>query len=171
MPQEQISPPVSSSQEETQICFSCRSVISKKASICPHCRSKLKGDFRLTGCLVLIALMLILAIAFVGCDSDNSRNSGTGVSETSAFVISRNFITRNLKSPSSADFPLLDFSSTKIGEGEYRVTSYVDSQNGFGAMVRSNWEVTLKYNGFGDWADPRYWTLEKMIIDGEQIFP
>ena len=34
---------------------------------------------------------------------------------------------------------------TKTGENEYKISSYVDSQNGFGAMIRSEWSCTIKF--------------------------
>ena len=33
----------------------------------------------------------------------------------------------------------------KTGENEYKISSYVDSQNGFGAMIRSEWSCTIKF--------------------------
>jgi hypothetical protein len=44
----------------------------------------------------------------------------------------------------------------------------VDSQNGFGAMVRSNWEVVMVYTG-GDPDDIGSWKAEKITFDGKVI--
>ena len=59
------------------------------------------------------------------------------------------FIKRNLRSPSTADFPILSDEYTIIPMGaDYGtvVKGYVDSQNGFGATVRSKWRMTLSYD-------------------------
>lgn len=50
-----------------------------------------------------------------------------------------------LKSPSTADFPFYDKSQIQhLGDCVYHVRSYVDSQNGFGATIRSNFYVRIK---------------------------
>lgn len=61
-------------------------------------------------------------------------------------------VTSNLKAPSTAQFPgtFLDpdegWEYYKDGD-VYTVTSYVDSQNGFGAMIRSSFVVQIKWDG------------------------
>ncbi len=87
-----------------------------------------------------------------------------------AFVISKNFISTALKSPSTADFPFSDFTANNLGGNRYAVNSYVDSQNSFGAMIRNNWQVTLLYMG-GEPSDNRSWKLEKMIFGGKTLYP
>jgi hypothetical protein len=34
-----------------------------------------------------------------------------------------------------------------LGDQRYSISSYVDSQNGFGAMVRTHWTATVSVNG------------------------
>jgi hypothetical protein len=49
-----------------------------------------------------------------------------------------------LKSPSTSDFPsFYNASVTNLGNDKYRVKSYVDAQNSFGAKLRQNWTVEL----------------------------
>ncbi len=73
-----------------------------------------------------------------------------------------------LKSPSTADF-CSDKKVVDLGENRYQVTSCVDSQNGFGAMIRSNWQITMKYDGT-DADEQKSWNVEKIIFDGEVIY-
>lgn len=55
-----------------------------------------------------------------------------------AVVCSQQKVKSLLKSPSSADFPMnIGRSSTPLGENKYLVKSYVDSQNSFGATMRT----------------------------------
>ncbi len=84
--------------------------------------------------------------------------------ESKAFIISQHFVKEKVKAPSTAQFPSFDFQSIHLGEGRYKVTSYVDAQNSFGAMIRTNYTAILKYNS-GDWADYRNWTLEDLKLD------
>ena len=52
-----------------------------------------------------------------------------------------------LKSPSTADFPW-DYDEWKVGKdnGSTIIQGYVDSQNGFGAIIRSTFQVTYTNN-------------------------
>lgn len=44
-----------------------------------------------------------------------------------------------------------DVLSVHAGDGVYLVDGYVDAQNGFGAMLRSNWECKIKENPDETW--------------------
>ena len=61
-----------------------------------------------------------------------------------AFLICKQFVQEKLRSPTSATFPPYDEESVNphVG-GTYRVWSHVDSQNGFGAMVRTPYVCTV----------------------------
>ena len=76
-------------------------------------------------------------------------------------------IKKILKSPSTAKFPggfltpFEDWSFSKNGT-DYTVSSYVDSQNGFGATVRSKFTVTYEWkDGAGK--------VTSLIFDGKKI--
>lgn len=61
------------------------------------------------------------------------------------YVLATNEVTQRLKSPRTAVFDGPDAVSVNWGEhANYRsLRGYVDSQNGFGALVRMNWEVQI----------------------------
>lgn len=57
------------------------------------------------------------------------------------------FVERELKSPRSAKYPFAAASNgavTYLGNDTYLVKSYVDSENSFGAMIRTNFTLTIK---------------------------
>ena len=60
-------------------------------------------------------------------------------------------VENSLKSPKSAGFPgaVLDADKWSISRDgtTFTVTSYVDAQNSFGAMIRSNFQVTYEWDG------------------------
>tara|TARA_R110002051_G_C8547911_1_gene472193 strand:- start:4 stop:384 length:381 start_codon:yes stop_codon:yes gene_type:complete len=56
------------------------------------------------------------------------------------------FVKRNLRSPSTADFPYGSSNVFKNGKHKAFVRGYVDSQNGFGGIVRSNWSINITYD-------------------------
>ncbi len=72
--------------------------------------------------------------------------------------MAKDFVRDRLTSPATADFPWLDGQVTMLGCGRYRVASYVDSQNGFGATLRTRFDATVRHAGGGRWV------LEGMAI-------
>lgn len=75
-----------------------------------------------------------------------------------AVVQCQNYVKMRLKAPGTADFPFLDHDVTPMGSDTYLVRSYVDAQNGFGAMLRSNYRCQIRYTG-GEDAETRNWQL------------
>jgi len=107
----------------------------------------------------LLALIICSIFTFLAFGSDGeSEKKDSSKMDTEAFTISKRFVEDRLKAPGSADFPVLDFTSKYQGDGTYIVTSYVDAQNSFGAMIRMYYVAKLKYNG-GDWSSRLNWTL------------
>ena len=77
-------------------------------------------------------------------------------SRSMAWIMAQDFVEARLKSPGSAsygDWLEQNYSDnvTDLGEGLYHTRGWVDSQNGFGAMLRSNFLCTLQYNGNDRW--------------------
>lgn len=53
------------------------------------------------------------------------------------------YVKQLLKSPGTADFGTADV--IEMEDGVFSVKSYVDSQNEFGGVVRTNYECTVRY--------------------------
>lgn len=63
--------------------------------------------------------------------------------DAEAWSCAQNIVEGYLKAPSTAKFcSFVDAQVTHLGNGEYKVVGWVDSQNSFGAMIRSNFVVT-----------------------------
>ncbi|HET8885593.1 MAG TPA: hypothetical protein VFM70_04480 [Salinimicrobium sp.] len=87
-------------------------------------------------------LLLIFAlIAFLSC-SDNGKKEFTPLD---ALVMSQHFVKQKLKSPSTAEFGSSTERVTKLNDSTFMVRNYVDSQNSFGAMIRSEYACTLYF--------------------------
>ncbi|AYO01509.1 hypothetical protein LU683_31495 [Pseudomonas asiatica] len=68
---------------------------------------------------------------------------------TLAFVMSQNFVKQRLKSPATAKFPYVNDQGIEVvpdGMCGFLVSAYVDSQNGFGATVRSHYKASISYD-------------------------
>ena len=60
------------------------------------------------------------------------------------------FVEKQLKSPSTAKFPKTIEKNehiTNLGGGKYKINSWVDSQNAFGATIRTNFSCTIIFEG------------------------
>lgn len=66
-----------------------------------------------------------------------------------AYHQAERYVKKHLKSPSTAAFPKVsEFINHITGTDEqYKIVSWVDSQNGFGAMIRTKWSCVVKING------------------------
>ncbi|UAM97739.1 hypothetical protein K8354_15790 [Polaribacter litorisediminis] len=146
-------------------CLECKKEISDKAKICPNCGMALKKKSNIILPLLLGIITPILIISFFLQSesesefdyridkSDNStskeRKKSNSISKTEAAYSAQKFVEKQLKAPSTAKFPSLNKANIKKSNDVYEVSSYVDSQNGFGAMIRSNYTVKIsrKDNG------------------------
>lgn len=81
-----------------------------------------------------------------------------------AVVQCKNYVKEKLISPSTADFPFFDFKSNHIRNDIYVVRSFVDSQNSFGATIRTRWKCKIQYTG-GENGDQRNWDLLSMVMN------
>ena len=90
---------------------------------------------------MLFILSVISLSIKSGCSGSDKVKEYT---KMDALIASQNFVKTRLTSPSSAEFSY-DYENKvqKINDTTFRVVGWVDSQNGFGAMVRSNYTCTI----------------------------
>lgn len=113
--------------------------------------------------LPIILFTFSYILFFSGGESSTSSTKPYTPDEIELHTEAQQFIKQGLKSPSTAEFPVLPYEANDLGSGQYRIVSYVDSQNSFGAMIRSNWSVLMRLEG-------ERWILEKMVIGNKVIF-
>jgi hypothetical protein len=82
---------------------------------------------------------------------------GLGTSKFGAQDRCETYIKTLLKAPSTADFS--GETATDNGDKTWNVTGNVDSENGFGASLRSTWSCTARDNGDG-------WSIVSGNVDG-----
>lgn len=118
---------------------------------------------RRTSCLGLILVFVAVPIAAIviayftrGFDPDRYKS---GEDSTMACIMAENFVKRELRAPSTAKFaPIRDCNTSQRGR-IWVVRSYVDAQNGFGAMIRNDYGVELVYRPATD-----QWELVSILI-------
>lgn len=117
-------------------------------------------------------LILTLGILFNCCSNqkdyvpDLKTKEGIERFADRASIIAKDFIKQNLKSPSTSKFPISDFSYSNPDADKKTIIikSYVDAENSFGAILRKNYYVKLRFKS-GDWADIQNWELLLLNID------
>lgn len=102
---------------------------------------------------------VVLALAGGGIYWLGSRDSTSADAEAQArtekdeklgaWVIAQQFVEEELKAPGTASFGGKDVQPE--GAGRYRVSGWVDAQNGFGAKVRSRFSITVEKIGDQRW--------------------
>lgn len=91
------------------------------------------------------------------------NNERHGKDSTLAYLIAQDFIKKTLKSPSTAVFPGKWHEGVyvgHIGNYTYAIRAYVDSQNSFGATLRTYYYAEVRYDGDAD-----SWFLEDISFN------
>ena len=147
-------------------CPECNKEVSDSALSCPHCGFQLREEEVQTvknqvkkpkkksnGCLIWL-IIIAAAIAFfyiIGSNDDSSSSSSSpSTNKFLAYNYAKDFVKENLKSPSTAEFPGVsekDRHTTSLGGGKYKIVSWVDSQNSFGATIRTNFSCIIVFEG------------------------
>ena len=118
-------------------------------------KEKQSKNYKGCGCLIFIVLAIALFIS-------TCVGGGTPAPEhdaISAYVMAQDFVEAELKAPKTADFPYSgDADIQYSGDGRYTINSYVDSENSFGATIRTYFTAVVKYQG------NQKWTLENLNL-------
>ena len=121
--------------------------------------------FMKQGWVATLIIFGIAAIVVFGSEPISSGVTATRsqptVDRSDACFMSQRFVRQNLKAPTTATFPSWtpENCNATQSSGTWKVRSYVDSQNGFGAMIRSDYGVEMRYNPSSD-----TWTLVDIMI-------
>ena len=116
------------------------------------------------GCFLLFVFIPVLTTVLKQADFSTSTSAASGSQKKvktqeserelsmRLYEDAKDAVRQRLKTPSTAKFPGTvfgagEYKAYKMSNGTYRVTSWVDSQNGFGAMIRSQWVVNLREDG------------------------
>ena len=108
----------------------------------------------------LVAVFIFLLAQCTGGSEDKQPSSGSSRT-VEAFTICQMFVEDRLVAPATANFGgAPSQATTRLGANRYQVDAYVDSENNFGAQIRTEYSCTVSYNSGGD-----SWTLESLTTD------
>lgn len=153
-------------------CPQCFAEVPLEAKKCSHCGSKLKQPMSKVMKIFLIVFSIGIFTSVISgglshTPSSEPEQPSTYSYELSARSFSEFYVERLLKSPSTAEF--CRGTATDLGENRWKVVSCVDSQNGFGALIRSNWQTIMIFDGT-DVEDMGAWKVEQVIFDGKVVY-
>ena len=108
---------------------------------------------------VLISSILLVAFILLAVGSGESKPKDpnawkTENNSTMAYVMMQQFVEKQLKSPSTAKFPSTVNEEVKIvnkGNQTYSMVAFVDSQNSFGATIRTYFVGEIKQTSDDQW--------------------
>lgn len=128
--------------------------------------------------LLILAVFIIVPIV-VGQITSSSGPEPTPeqqivtVKEQSARILARSYVEQvPLKSPSTAKYHTPTAVADPKDPNLYEVSSYIDSQNGFGAMIRTYWSMKLEFMGEDTQESVQTdsnWKVKEFIFDGEKV--
>lgn len=106
--------------------------------------------------IITVGVVFFSIIVINGFNAINPNNAKVKVKSPKkishnnilAYNVSMDFVKDRLKSPSTAKFPSSSEKNqhTKyLGNDAYEIVSWVDSQNAFGAMIRTKFRCEIKF--------------------------
>lgn len=99
--------------------------------------------------LGIVSTLFLIACGSVPDENTNDENHIKGMDKSMAYILCKKNAEGKLKAPSTAKFAGL--SGTTIGQSkdksQWSVRTHVDSENSFGAMVRSQIICTIQPEG------------------------
>jgi len=109
---------------------------------------------KIKGVITILAFIFIIYVAWTffvpSCSSEKQETKVEKPTKQSAYVMSQLFVQDKLVSPGSADFPFLgDDQINQINDSTFYIQSYVDSQNKFGALLRTNYSCKIIFKNDG----------------------
>jgi hypothetical protein len=146
-------------------CNDCGNQVSTQAKACPKCGRKIDKPWSEVGVFLLFLFVgvpvLFLGFAFLGAEPrspgsvgvtslDNEGLKAEGrESAVAACALAQAFTRESLKAPATAQFQTCrDNDVTFMADGSFVVFVTVDSQNGFGATLRTKYRASFgKQNG------------------------
>lgn len=151
----------------TKKCPHCKSEVDPKASRCPHCQGAIyQWTFTrkfIAGGIGLIVLFMVIGSLSPSPSTPATTSTGIENREINSMGFAEYVIKDLLKSPSTAEFSKTKAYELSDQKDVWVVNGYVDSQNGFGAMIRNSWEVQLDYR------DGKGGVIKSILLDGKKI--
>jgi hypothetical protein len=97
----------------------------------------------------LAGLLIVAIAAILGNNLGGDGGSDSVGGSSGAEAICETFVKERLRAPATAEFS--GAAVDVVNRDEYLVVGTVDSENGFGALVRTDYECTVRAAGLNKW--------------------
>lgn len=120
----------------------------KKETFSPErAKQQIKKFFKAVGVFLALLFAVVILAAILGDDPAEEVSPGDEPREINfspglAKSFAEDFVKDNLKSPGTAEF-VREFEHIKTDDTTIFISGAVDSQNSFGALVRSDYEIII----------------------------
>jgi tetratricopeptide (TPR) repeat protein len=139
---------------ERRVCKKCKTPMPGKEPLPTEAKSSANQRLLAGVIITALALAVIVGLAAVrqprAVETRPSQILNTGSFGSEAYSFCKLAIIESLKAPSTAEFPFSEYIATHNGNDKYTVEGYVDAQNSFGAMIRSDWTCVVLRRGFNN---------------------
>lgn len=150
-------------------CRTCDKRIAQGIPSCPHCgevdpapplpperraaAAADSSDTRLAWIVGVLAVIGVVALAALNPTAEATRSPRSGRQNLAAALHCEGQVRARLKAPRTAVFPPASEAvvARRGNADEYRVKSYVDSENSFGALIRTRYTCDVDYVGVDRW--------------------
>ena len=117
-----------------------------------------------------VLIILICSVCFAGCINKEQRKQADANAlyekkikaekeyASRAYLITKIYIKKKIKSAGTAEFPLMDYQSSSISPRIIEIRSYFDKQNESDITVRTHYKIKMEQTG-NDWADLSAWEI------------
>lgn len=101
----------------------------------------LKPAQRIAGVILILGFVLFILL------SSGKTDNNAQISNRTVYEYAKETVISKLKAPATAQFPARDMVKiTNLSSNNWQITGYVDSQNAFGALIRTYYECDIKVN-------------------------
>jgi TPR repeat protein len=104
---------------------------------------------------IMRIILVFLLLALAGCDPQSpeqaARASEANAYRT-AYTMATQLVAQHLKSPTTAKFSSFQETGAEKAGEIWRLSGFVDSQNSFGAMMRSKWYAAIQNKSGDEWS-------------------
>lgn len=119
-------------------------------------QERLKLAVFVAGVAVIVGAVWLAGSAVLASDSE-PQDEASGPTEDGAISVCHQAVEAKLKAPATAEFGG-ETASTGTGE-DWAVTGWVDAENGFGALIRTDWKC------FTTWLEGTKWETSVDVLE------
>jgi|GEM_PF-5863157 len=145
--------------------YEASNIVEKFISDNPGTPIASEGKIALNG---LIYIVVMVIVCWAGCKACGNVTTTVEDMKFGAYTYTSAYVSAKLKSPATAKFKSEDDGDVEmLGNNDFKVKGYVDSQNSFGAVMRMNFSSVVHWNG-KDINNPKNWRMESFTSDDGQ---